>query len=131
MANPIITQTTMAALLGRSLTTVESNNYDLYLKIAILRLEDLLCLTITAPLAEDLQLLLARCFGVIASEQNATAGLGIDTKRVEDFSVSFNADAETPMAAFVSQNNSTIAKYSECQAHIKTGETYGDRLYII
>lgn len=131
MTTPLITASETAALLGRSLTVVETDNFDLYLKIATLRLEDLLCITLVAPLAEDLQLLLARCFGVIASEQNAAANIGVDTKRVEDFSVSFNADADTPMAAFVSQNNSTIAKYSECQARVRTGETHGDCLYII
>lgn len=36
----------MVKLLGRSLTATESANYDLYLKIATERLEDLLCMTI-------------------------------------------------------------------------------------
>lgn len=123
METPIITQTDMAALLGRSLTTTESTNYDLYLKIAIARLEDLLCLTITAPLDEvELQLLLARCFGTVASEQKATEGLGISNKKVEDFSISFDANADSPMVAFVKQNQATLAKYSECQAKIRTGK---------
>lgn len=120
---PIIPQEEMAALLGRTLSTIEATNYNLYLKIAILRLEDLLCITITKNLPVDLQLLLARCFGTIASEQSATAGLGITNKKVEDFSISFDANAETPMAAFVSQNSALIAKYSECQAPIRAGES--------
>lgn len=36
-------QTTMASLLGRSLTPIESTNFNLYLKIARQSLDDLLC----------------------------------------------------------------------------------------
>jgi hypothetical protein len=36
----------MAALLGRSLTTIEDDNYPMYLEIATENLEDLLCITL-------------------------------------------------------------------------------------
>lgn len=127
MADSIISKAEMAALLGRQLSTVENTNYDLYLKIAKLRLEDLLCITIqTSTLPADLQLLLARCFGTIASEQEMFARLGVANKKVEDFSIQFEANTESPMVLFVEQNSSTIDKYSECQAQIRAGECQHD-----
>lgn len=117
---PIISKETMAALLGRSLTTIEDTNYSLYLNIAKLRLEDLLCLTITIPLAADLQLLLARCFGAISSEMKSNNDFGIQTKKVEDFSITYEKEADA-MVSFVNQNQALIAKYSECQADFRVG----------
>ena len=123
---PIISKTEMAALLGRSLSDLEDTNFDLYLKIAILRLEDLLCFTMPNKLPVDLELLLARCFGAISQEQSLMNNHGIDTKKVEDFSISFNADAESPMAALITQNSAVIAKYSECQAKPRAGGSCRD-----
>ena len=122
MANPIISKETMAALLGRSLSTVENTNYDLYLDIAEMRLEDLLCTSeLPESIPADLQLLIARCFATIASEQKAFSELGVSNKKVEDFSISFEAEAKAPMTLFVEQNLSIIDKYSECQASIRAG----------
>lgn len=120
---PIISQEQMAALLGRPLTEVEQANYSLYLDIAILRLDDLLCLRLeeTAELPADLKLLIARCFATIVSEQTATASHGITNKKVEDFSISFDVQASSPMVAFVQQNAATIDKYGECQGPIRSG----------
>lgn len=42
----LITQEQMVKLLGRSLSTTEVANFDLYLKIAVQRLEELLCASI-------------------------------------------------------------------------------------
>lgn len=42
----MLKQEQMVKLLGRSLTTTETANYDLYLKIATQRLEELLCVTL-------------------------------------------------------------------------------------
>ena len=39
-------KTTMVALLGRPLTSIEDTNYNLYLKIAVERLQDLTCLNL-------------------------------------------------------------------------------------
>lgn len=119
---PIITKQQVEALLGRSLSTVESNNYDLYLKIATERLEDLLCITLTSPLPEGLQLLLARCFATIGQEQLQTANLGVKDKKVEDFSISYADGATEPMQAFVKQNENALEQYSECQAKIRQGK---------
>lgn len=119
---PIITKQQVEALLGRSLSTVEDTNFDLYLKIATQRLEDLLCITLTSPLAEGLQLLLARCFAIIGQEQSATANLGVKDKKVEDFSISYGDNASEPMEAFVAQNSTLINQYSECQAKIRQGK---------
>ena len=122
---PIISKETMAALIGRPLTTIEDTNYSLYLNIAKLRLEDLLCLTITIPLAADLQLLLARCFDVISKETNSNADFGVQTKKVEDFSITYEKDADA-MVSFVNQNQAIIAKYSECQADFRVGGKHGN-----
>lgn len=121
---PIISQETMAALLGRSLSTIEVNNYLLYLDIAILRLNDLLCIQIEGMenIPADLQLLLARCFTTVTMEQEATSNHGINRKQVEDFSISYFEDASSPMVDFVKQNGPTIDKYGQCQARIRSGK---------
>lgn len=123
---PIITKQQIEALLGRSLSTVENTNFDTYLKIAQARLEDLLCTTLTYPLEPTLQLLLARCFGVITQEQSQTANLGITSKKVEDFSVSYGDRDGSPMEAFVKQNTNELEQYSECQARIRQGKVCHD-----
>lgn len=119
---PIITKEQIEALLGRSLSTVEDTNFDTYLKIAQERLEDVLCTTLTYPLDPTLQLLLARCFGVITQEQNQTANVGITSKKVEDFSITYGDKDGSPMEAFVKQNANDLEQYSECQARIRQGK---------
>ena len=118
----IITQEQIEALLGRSLTKTEKDNFGLYLRIAVERLEDLLCLTLTYPLVEGLQLLLARCFATIGQEQNLMANLGVSSKKVEDFSISYDGSSDEPMEAFVKANSNAIETYSECQAKIRQGK---------
>lgn len=126
----IISKKEVAALLGRSLTAVEKTNFSLYLQVAILRLDDLLCIKLEkmAELPADLKLLLARCFATIVSEQVSSEAHGISTKKVEDFSISFDVDADSPMVAFVQQNSATIDKYGMCQGPIRSGGCghYGD-----
>lgn len=124
----VISREEMAALLGRTLTSTEDTNYSLYLKIAVLRLEDLLCTEITFPIRPlDLRLLLARCFGAIVQEQDATADLGVASKKVEDFSISRDGNAKTPVEAFAAQNANLIAKYARCQAKPRSGDVrHGD-----
>lgn len=119
---PIITKQQVSALLGRSLTTVEDTNFNLYLKIAVERLEDLLCITLTSPLPEGLQLLLARCFATIGLEQLQTASNGVKSKKVEDFDITYADNAMEPMEAFVKQNENALEQYSECQASIRQGK---------
>lgn len=119
---PILTQEQIEALLGRTLSTVEANNLTTYLNIATERLEDLLCTTLTTPLEPTLQLLLARCFGVIAQEQQATANANVTSKKVEDFSVTYGDKDGSPMEAFVRQNANELERYSECQAPVRQGK---------
>lgn len=130
---PIISKQEMASLLGRSLTAIENTNYDLYLKIAIIRLEDLLCITFPSSKPVDLMLLLARCFGVISTENTlSTDGGTVESKKVEDFQVTYDtSDQSSPMVKFVRLNSGLIAKYSECQGKIRSGKLYGDCLYPI
>lgn len=120
---PIISQEDMAALLGRPLSDTEKNNFALYLEIAILRLDDLLCIKLEemTDIPADLQLLIARCFASVIAEQTQTASHGITNKKVEDFSISFDVNANSPMVAFVQQNTATIDKYGQCQGPIRTG----------
>lgn len=132
-----ITKTTMEALLGRSLTTIEDDNYATYLELATVRILDLLCLEeLPTPLQIDLQLLLARCFAIISTEQ-ALENNGykeVESKKVEDFSVTYSKDGleEAPMSKFVRVNMATIAKYSKCQSKILHGRIcYGDRFRFI
>lgn len=129
---PIITKQQVEALLGRSLSTVEDTNYDLYLKIAAQRLEDLLCITLTSPLPEGLQLLLARCFATIGQEQLQTASVGVKEKKVEDFTIVYADGATEPMQAFVAQNDTLLEQYSECQAKIRQGKVHhGDSIRLL
>lgn len=124
---PILTKQEIEALLGRSLSTVESTNFDTYLKIAQARLEDVLCTTLTIPLGPVLSLLLARCFGVISQEQAQSANMGITSKKVEDFSITYGDKDGSPMEAFVKQNANDLEQYSECQAKIRQGKVcHGD-----
>lgn len=125
MATPIISKEDMAKLLGRPLSVTETANYDMYLGIAVERIKDILCLLeLPDPLPIDLQLLIARCFAVFSVEQN-TSVENIESKKVEDFSVSYNDNSkETPMSKFVRLNIIAITKYSQCQAKSKSGEIY-------
>lgn len=120
---PLILPEDMAALFGRPLANVEQQNYSMYLEIAILRLDDLLCLKLENmdDLPIDLKLLIARCFATIVQEQKSSASHGISSKKVEDFSLAFDVDADSPMVAFVDQNAATIDKYGMCQGPIRTG----------
>lgn len=129
---PIISKEDMAKLLGRSLTDVEDKNYNLYLDITVERLQDLLCLTeIPDPLPLDLQLLIARLFGIIVVEQRANLD-NIQSKKVEDFSVTYdNNSTETPMSKFININQVAIAKYSQCQGAILHGRICDDRFRFI
>ncbi len=132
MEDEPITQNQMAALLGRSLSALEVKNYDLYLELAIARLSDLLCLQITEmdPIPADLLLVLARCFGVIQEEQEASVNHGVNRKQVEDFSISYFEDASSPMVDFAKVNEKTLDKYSQCQAPIKSGKVFcGNCIY--
>ena len=130
---PIISKADMAKLLGRSLSAIEDANYQLYLDIAVARLQDLLCIKeLPTELEIDLQLLIARCFSVISVEHRTTLE-NIESKKVEDFSVTYSADSkETPMSKFVNINLATIAKYSQCQGKVMSGELrYGYRFRYI
>lgn len=121
---PIISKTEITALLGRPLSTVEDTNYDLYLSIAILRLNDLLCIDLNdmGELPADLKLLLARCFDAVHEEQGLASDNGVKSKKVEDFSITYNDVVDTPMVAFVKTNSATLDKYGRCQGPIRSGK---------
>ena len=125
---PVISKETMAALLGRSLSTLEDTNYSLYLNLAILRLDDLLCQKVEemTTIPEDLQLLLARMFGCTVKEQSASSDSGVASKKVEDFSITYKDESESPMDSLLKLNVNLIAKYSACQAEIRSGEVAHD-----
>lgn len=130
---PIISQGDVEKLLGRSLSTTETENYELYLSIAQTRLEDLLCYELkNEVLPVDLELLLARCFGVISTEQNVD-GENISSKKIEDYSITYDTTSEeTPMSKFVKLNQSIIAKYSNCETKIECGDIcYDNYLHFI
>lgn len=123
-----INQYEVEALLGRSLSRNEESNYDLYIEIAITKLEDLMCRDLESIINDlsldeipaDLKLVLARFFGSLSLE-NAQE-IGVETKRVEDFSISYNENANKVFSQVVQQNYGTIAKYSKCM-NIRSGRT--------
>ena len=49
-----LTITEVEGLLGRSLTSVESDNFDVYISIAESKVEDLICIKLD-PLLEELE----------------------------------------------------------------------------
>lgn len=121
--NPILSQADLEAFLGRPLSTTESDNIELYLELAVERVKDILCFTsLPKPLDAELKLLIARCFDVITQEQKTAGNQGITNKKVEDFSISYDLNSDSPMVFFLKQNRAIILKYSECQAKIRTGD---------
>ena len=121
-SNELITKEKMGSLLGRALSKVEDKNYSTYFNIAQERLEDLLCVELKAPLQPGLELLLARCFATIGQEQEQVKRSGIKSKKIEDYSVSYDESITSPMEAFVKQNDAALEKYSEGQAGIRHGK---------
>lgn len=179
-----MTKEKVSKLLGRSLTSAESGNFDLYLGIAYQRLEDLLCINlciksdkVSYPLREgfrslyvdplrritsvsingnvqtgftlmqgdnlysewydtvvleskmgkgvaeieadwgfgkcepyDLQLLTARAFALVSSENSVDTN--VKTKKIEDFSVTYGD--ETAYDSFLRANAPIISKYGKC-----------------
>lgn len=126
-SNELITKEKMGSLLGRALSKVEDKNYSTYFNIAQERLEDLLCIELKSPLKPGLELLLARCFATICQEQEQVKHIGVKSKKIEDYSVSYDENITSPMEAFVKQNDAALEKYSECQAGIRHGKVcYGN-----
>jgi hypothetical protein len=114
----------LKSYLGRSLSDSENCNFNLYLKIAKLRLSDLLCREVDEfdPLPADLGLVLARFFGVIDEENFQKHGVA--NKRVEDFSITYD-NAKSLFGEVVRANSATIGKYSKCGA-IRHGKVEHD-----
>lgn len=119
----ILSQEELEVYLGRPLSTLEVDNIVAYEDLAVARIKDILCITeLPVPLDTELKLLIARCFGVITEEQKAITNHGVSNKKVEDFSISYDLSAESPMTFFLKQNRGIILKYSQCQAKIRTGD---------
>lgn len=121
-----LTQSEIEAYLGRSLSTTEVTNLDLYQQIATQRLLDLLCLDSMPDLAanNDLALAYSRLFALIGDE-NSTA-LGVKDKKVEDFSISYDTEGDSLFGQWLKMNRLTLKKYSQCKADIIHGETIYD-----
>ena len=124
--NVVITQDDLVALLGRPLSKIEVDNFGLYLEIAILRLMDLLCLKDVSELDDmpaDLMLVLARIFGVLSAESSEMAANGISQRRVEDFYITYDNNADDAYTNVVNKNSAITAKYSKCGSGIRHGRT--------
>ena len=119
-----ISQDEVAALLGRSLTPTEDKNFSLYIDIAKLRLNDLLCTDVSKinPLPSDLKLVWARFFGALSAESAEMQSNGIQQKRVEDFYITYR-DSDGAMADLLDKNGAIIAKYAQCGSGIRHGRT--------
>ncbi len=127
MNNLVLTQDEVKALLGRSLTQVETENFNIYLELAQSRLNDQICCDITKviEIPMDLKLVLARMFNVITQEQDQQANSNIASKKVEDFQINYRDTSTTNlMGTLVTQNQAILAKYSKCKVtNIRHGET--------
>jgi len=72
---------------------------------------------------KDLQLVLAQLFGLITKKNKFDAT--VSNKQVEDFRISFNADADLD-EAFYKNYNSILKKYSMCSLPtLRQGEAHG------
>lgn len=119
----LITKTETEALLGRSLSSKESTNFDLYMGLAESRLLDVLCRTAyPAEIDDELKLIIAQMFSVIVLEQNAITDSGTTSKKVEDFSITYGSNPETPEVTFERTYARIIAKYSECGFKFRSGK---------
>lgn len=120
-----LTQDEIEAYIGRSLSTYEADNLDLYLEIATTRLLDLLCLEeLPDPLPVDLALVLSRLFGLIGEENGQS--FGVEEKKVEDFTIRFDTEGDSLQSHWYNANKVTLDKYSECKADIVHGKTIYD-----
>lgn len=115
-------------LLGRSLTTAESNAFADWEEIAEARLADFLCVKSLDELLEilgvqslptDLLLVLARLTVAIGVENGVE--VGVEKKDVEDFSITYSTDRNNYYANTLAENGATIMKYSQCS--IRYGRT--------
>lgn len=123
----ILTVKETEALLGRSLSSTETENFALYMDLAESRLLDVLCRTEwPAEIDNELKLIIAEMFSVIVLEQNAVSDSGATSKKVEDFSITYGANPETPEVAFERTYARIIAKYSECGFKFRSGKVGRD-----
>lgn len=121
---PVLSQDEVVALLGRPLSEVEAKNFNIYFEIAELKLKDLLCLSnLPNPIPADLKMLLAKMSGSIKATQDFEHNNGIESKRVEDFSINYTADKKSPMSLVLSNESATLLKYSQCSSGIMHGKT--------
>lgn len=117
-----ITKQQIEAFLGRSLTTVEDSNFDLYLGLAKTRVGDLICTNIDGleSIENDLLLVIARFFSALSKAQGYQGD--VQSKKVEDFSVSYR-DGYNPFEEAISQCRDILVKYSQCSSGIIHGKT--------
>lgn len=121
---PVLSQDEVVALLGRPLSEVEAKNFNIYFEIADLKLKDLLCLNeFPNPIPADLKMLLAKMFSSIKATQDFEHNNGVESKRVEDFSINYTADKKSPMSLVLSNESATLLKYSQCSSGIMHGKT--------
>lgn len=123
----ILTQQETVALLGRSLSSKETTNYELYMNLAETRLLDVLCReAYPTDVDDELKLVIAQMFGVIVLEQNAITDSGATSKKVEDFSITYGSNPETPEVVFERTYARILAKYSECGFKFRSGKVGAD-----
>jgi hypothetical protein len=91
--------------------------------LAQTRLLDVLCRTeYPTEVDNELKLIIAQMFSVIVLEQNAITDSGTTSKKVEDFSITYGSNPETPEVAFERTYARIIAKYSECGFKFRSGK---------
>lgn len=123
----ILTQKETSALLGRSLSSKETENFDLYMGLAQTRLLDVLCReAYPSEIDDELKLIIAQMFSVIVLEQNAITDSGTTSKKVEDFSITYGSNPETPEVTFERTYARIIAKYSLCGFKFRSGKVGAD-----
>lgn len=108
--------------LGRPLASAETDNFDALMEIAQTRLLGLLCLTEWPEEVESgLKLLVAQMFGVVVKDLKSTTDSGVTSKKVEDFSVNYGSNPDSPEVIFEKTFAREIANYSKCAKGIRSG----------
>ncbi len=130
-----LTTTECETLIGRGLDKNEVQNFDLFLNVATLRLNNLLSRDIAEIIApEDLtliKLLIARMMAVISDEQAQAQARGIVAKSMEDFKIEYDKNANTPLTEYVRQNEDLLKKYTACTGEMRAGRTDDMAEYVI
>lgn len=118
----ILTKEETATYLGRPLTSAENDYFEAWMELAQTRLLGVLCLSeYPEEVPSGLKLLIAQMFGVVVKDLKAIQDSDVASKKVEDFSVSYGSNPDSPEVVFEKTFAREIAEFSKCGRGVKSG----------